>query len=111
VGHEASQTEHGRHICHDFANIGLLGKMDEQWIGKTFRYIVMDYLYTPRASHSERWNEQMYTGTLPITASKGVIPLNGEVWLPHIICIAERVDRLWNNLEKWFTKHFIVNPI
>lgn len=111
VGHDVSQAQHGRYICYDFANIGLLGKMDEQWIGLTFRYILMDYFYTPSAWHAERWNEQMYTVTLPILAAKGPIPLHGEVWLPHINCIAERLDRLWEYLEKWFTKHYIGNPM
>jgi hypothetical protein len=91
VGYDVSQAGHGRHICHDFANIGLLGKMDGQWTGRTFIYILMDCFYTPSTWHTERWNEEMYTVTLPIIAAKGAIQLHGEVWLPHIIS--------WNGYE------------
>jgi hypothetical protein len=111
VGHDANKAEEGRHICHDFANVGLLEKMDRLWTGKSFKHIIMDYFYTPSAWHAERWSEKMYTITLPILAAKGAIPLHGEVWLPHIICIADRLERLWNDLKKWYTKHIIVNPM
>ena len=51
----------------------------------------------------------MYTVILPILASKGAIAVGGEVWLPHIPCIAERLCRLWSSLASRFSKHFIAD--
>ena len=53
----------------------------------------------------------MYTVTLPILAAKGAIPLHGEVWLPNINCIGERLERLRDTLCTWFTIHLITDPM
>ena len=52
----------------------------------------------------------MYTEILPILASKGAIPIGGEVWLPHIPCVKERLDRLWDSLQPWFSRHSVTDP-
>jgi hypothetical protein len=91
VTHNVDQAEEGRHISHDFARPGVPSEMDTCWSGKVFEHIIMDYFYTPSPWHAERWNETMYTVTLPILAAKGAIPLHGEVWLPNINCIGERL--------------------
>jgi hypothetical protein len=111
VTHNVDQAVEGRHICHDFAKHGVLTSMDGQWSGKVFKHVIMDYFYTPDSWHAERWNEAMYTTTLPIMASKGAIPLDGEVWLPHIACIENRLKRLKELLQPWFTVNMVANPM
>jgi hypothetical protein len=85
--------------------------MDRQWSGQVFRHVIMDYFYTPSPWHEERWNEAMYTTILPIMAAKGAIPIHGEVWLPNIDCISDRLHRLSACLQPWFTTHEISNPM
>ena len=109
--HHVRQGEEGRHICHDFTQPGVLRCMDRQWSGQVFRHVIMDYFYTPGSWHEERWNEAMYSVTLPIMAAKGAIPINGEVWLPNIDCISDRLHRLSDSLQPWFTTHMISNPM
>ena len=109
--HNVDKGEEGRHICHDFGNHGVLRCMDRQWSGQVFQHVIIDYFYTPGAWHAERWNEAMYSVTLPIMAAKGAIPIHGEVWLPNIDCISDRLHRLSASLQPWFTTHMISNPM
>ena len=109
--HTIDQGEDGRHICQDFTKPGVLGSMDSQWAGQVFRQVIMDYFYTPSSWHEDRWAEAMYTTTLPIMAAKGAIPINGEVWLPNIDCIRNRLQRLSASLRPWFTTKKISNPM
>ena len=53
----------------------------------------------------------MYTVTLPTLAGKGAIPLHGEVWLPNIRCIDNRLKRLKDSLGTWFTIHKVADPM
>ena len=68
--------------------------MDSNWPGLIFHHIILDYFYTPNFWHALHFSERMYTIILPLLASKGAIPIGGEVWLPHIPCIQERLERL-----------------
>jgi len=95
LGHEPCLAIEGRHIHHDFTDDGVLPKMDTTWPGLVFQHIILDYFYMPNSWHALHFSEQMYTIILPILASKGAIAIGGEVWLPHIPCIQERLDRLW----------------
>ena len=52
----------------------------------------------------------MYTVILPTMAAKGTTPLHGEVWLPHIQCIADRQEKLWVSLQQYFRKQLIADP-
>jgi len=110
VGHTVDQAVDGRHIQQDFTKYSVLGEMDRRWSGKIFKHVIMDYFYTPSSWHAERWGEAMYTLILPTMAAKGAIPLGGEVWLPHIQCIAERLERLWKHMQPYFHKVFVPNP-
>jgi hypothetical protein len=44
-------------------------------------------------------------------ASKGAISVGGEVWPPHISCIAEWLKRLWSSLASWFPMLIITDPL
>ena len=95
---------------HDFTDAGILAKMDQLWTGSVFQSIILDYFYTPNSWHEQHFSETMYTHILPILASKSAIPLGGEVWLPYIPCIEERIHRLWEHLQPWFSNHSISDP-
>ena len=84
--------------------------MDTTWKGLIFQSIILDYFYTPNSWHALHFSERMYTIILPKLAAKGAIAIGGEVWLPHIPCIQERIQRLWTSLEPWFSKHEIADP-
>ena len=98
LGHEPYLAIDGRHIRHDFTDVGVLAKMDTTWKGLVFQNIILDYFYTPNSWHALHFSERMYTIILPKLASKGAIAIGGEVWLPHIPCIQERIQRLWTSL-------------
>ena len=110
LGHEPHLAIEGRHIRHDFTDEGVLANMDSNWPGLIFHHIVLYYFYTPNFRHALHFSERMYTIILPLLASKGAIPIGGEVWLPHIPCIQERLERLWTPLAPWFSKHAIDTP-
>ena len=69
TGHEARQAVAGKHICHDFTDVGVLEKMDRCWYGLTFQYIVLDYFYCPNTWHQQHFSETMYTTVLPVLAA------------------------------------------
>jgi len=110
--HDVTMAMAGKHIHHNFCNVGALLEMDKIWRGTSFKYIIMDYFYTSTSFCNESWRKSMFTTTLPMLAAKGAIKLHGEVWLPNITRIRTWLDRLWPTyLSKWYTKQLVDDPM
>ena len=102
IKHFSENSMPGRHIQHDFSDYGVLRKMDTTWKGVVFTHIIVDYFYTPNSWHEERFKEDMYTSILPAMAKGGALSPDCEIWLPHIPCIQERLQRLRPQLCPYF---------
>ena len=110
-GHFSENSMAGRHIQHDFSDYGVLRKMDTTWTGVVFTHVIIDYFYTPNSWHEERFKEDMYTSILPAMAKGGALSPDCEIWLPHITCIQDRLQRLRPQLSPYFhTASDIADP-
>jgi hypothetical protein len=110
TGHAASLAVAGHHIQHDFTTAGVLEEMDRIWPGLVFHYIILDYFNTPNSWHKLHFLKTIYTEILPILAAEGAIPIGKEEGLPRIPCIEDRLNRLWDFLAPWFSRHSIPDP-
>ena len=76
--------------------------MDATWKGVVFSHVIIDYFYTPNSWHEQRFKEDMYTTVLPSMAKHGALSSDCEIWLPHISCIQERLQRLGPLMYPYF---------
>ena len=104
--------DHGKHCRADFCDSHRMLKSIRSVWGDDikFRYIILDYFFSPVGWARARWNDSFFTKKIPIIA-QNILTSGGLLWLPHLDNVTASINLNRDLIEQFFIVHEIVDPL
>ena len=76
----------------------------------TFDYIILDYFFSPAGWARTRWSDNFFRETIPSFASKGVLKVGGQLWLPNLQCVRDSITEFDTEVTQYYRVEVSADP-
>lgn len=76
----------------------------------SFDYIILDYFFSPAGWARTRWSDNFFRETIPSFASKKVLNVGGQLWLPNLQCVRDSIAEFDTEVYQYYKVELSAHP-